>query len=282
MKYEEFVERMKNELEKKLKAIDEKNEVEVQTIEKMNMKYEAFTFKVEGVSCTPIIDAKMFYEDAGQCDDFENEADMLIDTVMNGAKRIAGIEEFAKCGYNKENVYMKVHNAKGNEKMMENSPHVKIEDLVLTFHYLVGEDGDGGIMSAPIVNGLVESFGVDADTIIKDGMENSSKLFPKAIYPLGEDGEMIVVSNEFGSFGAASMFYEGVMNGVSEMIGGDFYAIPSSVHEFIAIPTWVMDIEKIDEMIKEGNEIILDECDVLSDHAYLYSREDDSFKAVYC
>lgn len=36
-------------------------------------------------------------------------------------------------------------------------------------------------------------------------------------------------------YGAAVLFYPGVMDEVARKLGGSFYAIPSSVHEFLAV-----------------------------------------------
>ena len=55
----------------------------------------------------------------------------------------------------------------------------------------------------------------------------------------------------------------------------DFYILPSSVHEVILIPaTDRTSISELSEMVQEvnGTEVARDE--VLSQHAYYYSRKD--------
>ena len=56
----------------------------------------------------------------------------------------------------------------------------------------------------------------------------------------------------------------------------DFYILPSSVHEMILIPLFTDDMESLSQMVKEVNATQLKPEDVLSDHAYVYRRVDNT------
>ena len=62
---------------------------------------------------------------------------------------------------------------------------------------------------------------------------------------------------------------------LAERIGGDYYMIPSSVHEFLLVPRErEQDREELKKMIAEVNRTELPPEEVLSEHLYLYcSRE---------
>ena len=53
---------------------------------------------------------------------------------------------------------------------------------------------------------------------------------------LGAEPYLYVLTNRSGQFGAAAALYPGVLSEAGEVLGEDFYLLPSSVHELLAIP----------------------------------------------
>ena len=53
--------------------------------------------------------------------------------------------------------------------------------------------------------------------------------------PRGED-IFYVLTNRYRNFGAACLLYEGCLERIGEKLGGEFYVLPSSVHEVIILP----------------------------------------------
>jgi hypothetical protein len=78
------------------------------------------------------------------------------------------------------------------------------------------------------------------------------------------DGPMVVTNNS-GMFGAGTLFIAGVAEKIySER--GEYYAIPSSLHEWIIIPkTFEHDAENLLSMVKKANDSVVPESDQLSD-----------------
>ena len=86
---------------------------------------------------------------------------------------------------------------------------------------------------------------------------------------LPEDAVVFVLSNREAYWGAAALFYPGVMDKLRDMLGG-FYVIPSSVHELLIMRiTADADPDYISEMIWSANRSVVDEEDVLSDDLYI-------------
>ena len=95
-----------------------------------------------------------------------------------------------------------------------------------------------------------------------------------------EDFDVYILSNRDMFWGAAALFYTGVMDRLREMLG-DFYVIPSSVHELLLLPvTADADPKNISQMIWSANRSVVDEEEVLSDD--LYICESDSLKIAVC
>lgn len=82
-----------------------------------------------------------------------------------------------------------------------------------------------------------------------------------------------IVSNDFANYGAAVVFYPGVLEKLYKDIGEDFYLIPSSVHEMIIIPCSRAECNSLNEMVYQVNrdkQVMKDE-DVLTDSLYVYN-----------
>ena len=82
---------------------------------------------------------------------------------------------------------------------------------------------------------------------------------------------MVILTNSRKTYGACSILYPGVLERMAERMGGDFYMIPSSVHEFLLMPReQERGDEELKEMIAEVNRTEVSAEEVLSDHLYLY------------
>ena len=62
-----------------------------------------------------------------------------------------------------------------------------------------------------------------------------------------------MMTNEAKVHGATTMMYKDAVKVLAEKIGGDFYLIPSSIHEVMAIPEGTLDPKKLILMLEEGN-----------------------------
>ena len=93
---------------------------------------------------------------------------------------------------------------------------------------------------------------------------------------------MYVLGNERKLFGAAVMLYDGLLEKMSEIIGGDFYLLPSSLHELILIPDEGR--EKggdLWKMVCEINETQVEPEDVLTDSVYYYSGKNKRLEKIF-
>lgn len=94
----------------------------------------------------------------------------------------------------------------------------------------------------------------------------------------GNDMKMYVLSNTRGINGAACMLYPKVLEEAQMKLKGDYYILPSSIHELILVPTDALYDERLSAMVKDINETMVPSTDVLSDNVYMY-REKKVFQA---
>lgn len=143
---------------------------------------------------------------------------------------------------------------------------------------------------------MMETYGVSFSQLHKDAMENSVKIFPPVVRPLSSmieslsqgflneerkdyNGEILVITNEANVNGAAALFYPGIMNHISELIGGDYYILPSSIHECILLPMTIQpNYLELENMVKEVNMMMVPEEEQLGNRVYYYDSERNTFE----
>lgn len=134
---------------------------------------------------------------------------------------------------------------------------IAIEDLDAAAMENTANDG---IIVAPIWNFISKQF--DEDDL--DVMRN-------------EAVPMLVISTKKAQGGAVAILLPGVRERVSEMLGGNFYILPSSIHEVIAVPETAGEADDLRSMVSSINNDVVEPEDRLSDSVYLY---DTGKKAV--
>lgn len=186
---------------------------------------------------------------------------------------------------------------KGNEELLEEIPYVEFLDLAICFYYAYhgAEMGDGTIL---IYNSHMEMWETCTAELFNLARRNTRKVFPWVCKGLGEVlreiedsghgadiGDLVdapcmeipmkVLTNNRKIHGAACILYPGVLDGVAQNMGSDFFIIPSSVHEVILLPDiGYGDYEELREMIREVNRTQVAPEEVLSDTLYRYDRAD--------
>jgi hypothetical protein len=195
----------------------------------------------------------------------------------------------------REHITCKLLNADMNKDYLSNKPHRLVEDFAVAYYVDLGGDATGH-MSAPITDHLLDGYGIDIPELDKIAMENLANsdiefktmrdvlvemMFPDGpdendprmamLPPEEETPSMYVLTNADKMNGANSILDAKTMEDISEKIGGDFYILPSSLHEVIILPdTPEMDKDYLEHMVQDINAGQVAPEDKLSDHVYMY------------
>ena len=138
------------------------------------------------------------------------------------------------------------------------------------------------IISEMIMKDILD--GIDDSDVIKEDYkcgsydyEDVESLIKEEVENLKADREidMYVLTNSIRNNGAVCITYPGVLKDFAEEKNSDIYIIPSSIHEVILIPGAQWSKSQINGMIREVNQNELDPVEVLSNHVYVYRREDE-------
>ena len=194
----------------------------------------------------------------------------------------------------KEKITYRLLNRKANEKFLEDVPFVPYLDLAVVFTYLLTID-DAGQGSIVIHKCHAENWGVDDDELYEAAKKNTARLLPVEYKPMSDmledlmpgsgeeltDGipDMLVLSNKTRTYGAAAILYKDVLHDIAEKMDCDLWILPSSVHEVLLLPKEGDRniFTDLSAMVREVNATQVPEGEILSDHAYLYTR-DGEFK----
>ena len=91
---------------------------------------------------------------------------------------------------------------------------------------------------------------------------------PSGRAPAGS-GPGFVLTNSRFFWGAGALFYPGMIDRIHELLGGDFYVLPSSVHEFILIAVDDQDPQQLADLVRSANRTVVKETEVLANDLYI-------------
>ena len=92
----------------------------------------------------------------------------------------------------------------------------------------------------------------------------------------GDEGKTACLTNGDKMNGAGLILQGDLMQQIEEIVGGDFYILPSSCHEVLVIPEAMgMDVKELSAMVQQVNETEVSTEDRLSDHVQHYDSKEE-------
>ena len=175
-----------------------------------------------------------------------------------------------------------------NRELLEDVPHRRFLDLAGILYCDVRNPAFSNA-AVLIQNSIAEKWGVSADWLFETARRNMLLYEPAEIWPMGRmladlrgipdentmpEFPLYVLTNKSRMFGAACMMYPDVFKNATLEIKGDFYVLPSSIHEVLLLPSDnVFDAEGLGRLVREINENQVEPYEVLSNNVYYYDSE---------
>ena len=191
----------------------------------------------------------------------------------------------------KDHTYLRL--IPGNSPVLGETPHRMIEDMALVVNIHIENFSDENGRSCVVVTKpLMDMYGIDEAQLFADAEKNSLAEEAVVFTPLADMIKSLIESNEVpspeeagivtyiatnksGFHGASVVAYPDFAEKASEAIGGSFYMLPSSVHEFILIKDdGKPNAKDLNKMIRNVNETVLEPRDFLSDQCYHYDAKE--------
>ena len=156
---------------------------------------------------------------------------------------------------------------KGGDYVFVDSP---LSDLIYQFHYKI--DNVGVIK---LTNQILEAVDITLEDILSSG-QGDDDVFIQSMgdfFNFNQDElmqQILIVTNTEKYYGAEVAFRPDVARANYEKCG-DYYILPSSVHEVLIVPVSVMPVGSgLLDMVRQVNASCVDAEDYLSDAVYLF------------
>lgn len=185
------------------------------------------------------------------------------------------LADFDKC---KSKILYRLVGTCNNEKFLLEHPHDRYMDLAKVYYVLL-DINDMGCLSMLIRHEHLKLWGITLQELQTYGKVNTCCEMPVKFNKVRNilddqfkeigvrmpeyDDFIYLLTNEYNHYGASALLYDGVLEMIYQEIQGDYYILPSSVHELFVIPTTV-EVVNLKEIIKGGNKELEDDEDILS------------------
>ncbi|MCR4625168.1 MAG: DUF5688 family protein [Lachnospiraceae bacterium] len=288
MSYNEFTEVLKQQVSDTLGpgfAVTSRNVIKNNSVE-----YVCLVINKEGSMIAPGIYLNGFYLEHLNGKSMEEIALNIVDIYnQHGDFGKDGLCELIHTENAISRIVVRLVNYEKNIERLNACPHERVQDLAVTYHYLLSNVKDG-LASIRIDDENCSFFGVSPEEMKKHALENTEKFFAPDFVRLDdmlsklsgvplppfESTPLYVLSNKDRYYGATSLLYNKILERIQQTLGTGFYILPSSVNEVLILPDGSgMDEEFLSDMVRSVNREQVPDTDVLSDRIYHYPE--DSF-----
>lgn len=299
---QEFIDYAKDHLKDFLPGNKEDIEVNVQEIVKSNdLKLTGLIINEPGKNMSPTIYIDSYVDEFRNGEDIDaligNIADLYID-CNEPPELKSEVDKITDFDSIKDKLVTKIINTEFSSEYLKGIPHKEFGDLSVICQILLSENR-GNTASVTIKDDLLKTWGKDFDEVIAIASENDLKITQPRLVPMqamitqlmyGEDFKqegflpdreeeeipMFVLGTDDKYNGAKLLNKPELLEQIAEFFGTDFIVLPSSIHESIIIPQTddlPYDITELGKMVREVNGSEVRPEEVLSDHAYVYNKE---------
>ena len=302
MNYEDFKEQFVEDVKDRLYEQGSEVNIALNEVNKLNEYYDAMSVTPEGANIGVNIRIDTFYEATQNGASYDEAVDKAVEMVSKGLENKPDIDVATLTDYSimKEKLAMEVVSAETNKAMLETVPHKNIEDMAVVYRFVLSSDDDGRA-SILITNRMIETMGVTPDQLHADALENAPIIKPAEIKGMSEimtelvgreqaeimgivpvnpeDEQVFVATVPDKIHGAGVLAYQDFMEQAAARAGGDFFILPSSIHEILIVPdNGKMGLSQLEDMVRDVNATQVSPADKLTDSVYHYDSKEKIFE----
>ena len=139
-----------------------------------------------------------------------------------------------------------------------------------------GRKNNGVVLQEVVIQAEGESVSptIYIDKFIEDIEKEEASVSEAMAEAMADGPRMFVLTNDRKTNGANILLFKEQLAELAEKVDDDFFILPSSIHELLAIPAFqVDDAEQLRQMVREVNDTQVAPDEILGYEAYLYNRE---------
>jgi len=183
-----------------------------------------------------------------------------------------------------------------NRERLKELVYSPVENGFVMIPYIVLKEDMDGSMRAAVTKMMAKEFDYDVDKLMETALLNTIEKCEPSFLSMGSmigfddmtrgsnpmssdfkidpNAGMYILTNSARFNGASVMFYPEMAKRIGDVLGDNYYALPSSLHEFIILPEYgAPDLKDLQSMVKEANRTVVDAKDVLSDRVFFFDRD---------
>lgn len=277
----EYYELLSRELEKRA---GDNVDISIRDVRKNNGIYrKACTVRYDDAQIAPTVYLDQYYDHYLHGEAVADSADNILRYCRCQTPEVTFPDNFFKDFTTvRDRLGIKLIGKKHNKDYLQEVPYIDFEDLAGVFFYLLEDPafGNGMIM---IRNADIARWGMTAEELYKEALENCPAMLPPVFRSLSDvldviqpvdEGELYLLTNEEALYGAAVILYPGLLQELADFIGGDYFVLPSSVHEVILLPDNGEEAEGLLQIVEEINHTQVAKEEVLIDAVFKYTSGD--------
>ena len=215
-----------------------------------------------------ITDVKLFFESTTEKLYMPSVSEMT--DFMNDWERV---EPLVEC---------KLVNSNANSRRLAGTPYRRMGEFAISYQVRVG-DGSRGYYATQIRDEMLEIWGISRDELHEAAMRNMKlpvNFVLKSMEDIGDmkdaKGPVFILTTKKHIYGATAIISDEVRQSVGKYMGGDYYILPSSIHELIVLSKeYGADLWALEQTVREVNRgPYVPEEEFLSDNVYEYDMSE--------
>lgn len=276
-------------------------QIEIQNTVKGNDRIlEGILIQKEGENSAPVIYMEGFSERYYQGEELADILEEIADTRVSLDERISfDIESLKDYEGLKDKLFIEMCDPEINREFLKGKPYKLVGSLAAVYRVSIF-DREEGIASMAVTNAHMSIWGVDTEQLHQDaltaesargiGLYDLQAAAKECLDPLVwkaenllqtdsrserlDEGCIYVLTNESRQYGASAIVNDEIMKRAGEIVGGDYFVLPSSKHEVLLVPdNGALTQGGLEEMVRDVNGTIVSPEDFLSDTVQFYDTK---------
>lgn len=182
MDYEQFKERVEEDLHQTLADHGIDVNLSQHHVEKLNASYDALSVTPEGSHIGVNANLSAMFEAIENGQDYNEIVSRASESIIAGIQNTPeiNVEDLTNYDEMKSKLAMEVVSADCKAEMLENVPHEQMQDMAIVYRLILGQDSEGR-SSVLVSNDLMEQFGITHEPLHDDAMINAPEIRPSEI-----------------------------------------------------------------------------------------------------
>ncbi|MCD7955255.1 MAG: DUF5688 family protein [Lachnospiraceae bacterium] len=300
MEYKDFVQKLQDDLSRKMPNM-------VFTLNKLE-KIQKGTY--DGISATPkgsrigvVLRTENLYSEMKNDDEYGQIVLKAEDFIREktGIVKEKDLDVLFNYETFRENLTVELVGREQNREILAGIPHRDMEDMALIYRVTTSSH-EAGDASVVVTNELLEAYGITPEQLHQYALENAAEKQPFMIVTmesmmnrlmgLSEQDSGLPAEQEAGAppgfyiattlsgvNGAAVIAYPDFMDEATKKLQGDFFILPSSIHEVLLLKDdGAFGYRELEDIVADVNAQVVSPEEKLTDKVYHYDCVDRVFE----